>query len=51
MSHVFPRHTKVPPPVAISGEGVYLFDREGKQYIDASGGTAVSCLGGKHVAS
>ncbi|MCH7882301.1 MAG: aspartate aminotransferase family protein [Proteobacteria bacterium] len=45
MSHVFPRHTKVPPPVAISGEGVYLFDREGKQYIDASGGAAVSCLG------
>lgn len=27
------------------GEGVYLFDAEGKRYLDASGGAAVSCLG------
>ena len=27
------------------GEGVYLYDREGKRYLDASGGAAVSCLG------
>ena len=27
------------------GEGAYLFDREGKRYLDASGGAAVSCLG------
>ncbi|MFV2031748.1 MAG: aspartate aminotransferase family protein [Gammaproteobacteria bacterium] len=45
MNHVFPRHSKERPPVAVSGEGVYLFDRDGKQYIDASGGAAVSCLG------
>ena len=27
------------------GEGCYLFDDTGKQYLDASGGAAVSCLG------
>ena len=45
MSHVFPRHTKANNPVAVSGEGVYLFDKQGKQYFDGSGGAAVSCLG------
>ena len=44
-SHVFPRHTKALPPVAVSGEGVYLYDKSGKQYLDGSGGAAVSCLG------
>ena len=44
-SHVFPRHSKVLPPVAVSGEGVYLYDADGKQYLDGSGGAAVSCLG------
>ena len=45
MSHVFPRHTKVSPPVATAGKGCYLFDASGKAYLDASGGAAVSCLG------
>jgi len=45
MSHVFPRHTKANAPVAVSGKGVYLTDINGKQYLDASGGAAVSCLG------
>ena len=45
MSHIFPRHTKQLPPVAIRGEGCYLYDETGKQYLDASGGAAVSCLG------
>jgi len=45
MSHVFPRHTKTNSPVAVSGSGVYLTDINGKQYLDASGGAAVSCLG------
>jgi adenosylmethionine-8-amino-7-oxononanoate aminotransferase len=27
------------------GAGVYLYDQAGKQYLDASGGAAVSCLG------
>ena len=45
MSHIFPRHTKANAPVAVSGSGVYLTDINGKQYLDASGGAAVSCLG------
>jgi adenosylmethionine-8-amino-7-oxononanoate aminotransferase len=45
MSHVFPRHTKIQPPVAVAGEGCYLIDATGKRYFDGSGGAAVSCLG------
>ncbi|MEL7211822.1 MAG: aspartate aminotransferase family protein [Pseudomonadota bacterium] len=45
MSHVFPRHTKAHMPVAVRGEGIYIFDSEGKSYLDGSGGAAVSCLG------
>ncbi|MEM6906365.1 MAG: aspartate aminotransferase family protein, partial [Pseudomonadota bacterium] len=44
-SHVFPRHTKSRPPVAVGGEGCFLIDAAGKRYLDASGGAAVSCLG------
>jgi adenosylmethionine-8-amino-7-oxononanoate aminotransferase len=44
-SHVFPRHTKSALPTIARGEGVYLYDRDGKQYFDGSGGAAVSCLG------
>ncbi len=35
----------VPPPVVARGEGVYLIDRNGRRYLDGSGGAAVSCLG------
>src|SRR5688572_17032298 len=35
-------------PVAVSGKGITLTDREGKEYLDASGGAAVSCLGHQH---
>ncbi len=45
MSHVFPRHTRQSPPVAIGGEGCFLIDANGKRYLDGSGGAAVSCLG------
>lgn len=45
MSHVFPRHTKSNLPKVVRGEGVYLYDQNGKQYFDGSGGAAVSCLG------
>ena len=45
MSHVFPRHCNAEFPVAVSGEGCYLIDRQGKRYFDGSGGAAVSCLG------
>ena len=33
------------PPHAVHGKGVYLYDRDGKAYLDGSGGAAVSCLG------
>lgn len=45
MSHVFPRHTKANLPIAVAGSGVYLIDANGKRYLDASGGAAVSSLG------
>jgi adenosylmethionine-8-amino-7-oxononanoate aminotransferase len=48
MNHVFARHTKAAPPVAVGGSGVYLVDKAGTRYIDASGGAAVSCLGHGH---
>ena len=32
-------------PIGMRGEGVYLYDSTGKQYLDGSGGAAVSCLG------
>ncbi|MAJ34954.1 MAG: aspartate aminotransferase family protein [Candidatus Puniceispirillum sp. TMED52] len=45
MSHVFGRNARTDLPVAVSGEGCYLIDRDGKRYLDGSGGAAVSCLG------
>jgi adenosylmethionine-8-amino-7-oxononanoate aminotransferase len=36
------------PPVAVRGEGIYLFDDDGRRYLDACGGAAVSCLGHGH---
>ena len=45
MSHVFPRLMKKLPPRAGRGEGCYLYDANGKAYLDGSGGAAVSCLG------
>ncbi len=45
MSNVFPRNCKISMPLAVQGDGVYIIDRTGKHYLDASGGAAVSCLG------
>lgn len=44
-SHVFHRHTKATYPVAVAGDGIHVIDADGRRYIDASGGAAVSCLG------
>jgi len=35
-------------PTAVRGEGPYLFDADGKRYLDGSGGPGVSCLGHSH---
>jgi adenosylmethionine-8-amino-7-oxononanoate aminotransferase len=48
MSHVFHRHLRQTYPVAARGDGVEIIDRDGRRYIDASGGAAVSCLGHSH---
>ncbi|WP_115937361.1 aspartate aminotransferase family protein [Aestuariispira insulae] len=48
MTHVFHRQLKAAMPVAAKGDGPYIVDTEGKKYIDASGGAAVSCLGHSH---
>ena len=50
MSHVFHRHTRAQLPTAVRGDGAYLIDADGKRYLDASGGAAVSCLGHSHPA-
>jgi adenosylmethionine-8-amino-7-oxononanoate aminotransferase len=43
--HVFHRSTLARPPVAVRGEGIFLIDADGRRYVDACGGAAVSCLG------
>ncbi|SDF54121.1 hypothetical protein SAMN05216241_101408 [Limimonas halophila] len=48
MSRVLHRSPAASYPVAASGEGPYLFDRDGTRYLDGSGGAAVSCLGHGH---
>lgn len=50
MSYVFHRHCHHTLPVIERGEGMYLFDKQGKQYLDACGGAAVSNLGHSHQA-
>jgi len=45
VTHVFHRNPRDAYPVAVRGEGAYLIDRDGRRYLDASGGAAVSCLG------
>lgn len=44
------RQNKKIMPTVTSGQGVYLIDESGKQYLDGSGGAAVSCLGHGHPA-
>ncbi|MEH6824579.1 MAG: aspartate aminotransferase family protein [Motiliproteus sp.] len=45
MTHVFHRHTQSSYPIAVGGDGPYLIDSNGRRYLDACGGAAVSCLG------
>jgi adenosylmethionine-8-amino-7-oxononanoate aminotransferase len=48
MTHVLHRHLRATPPVAVSGHGITVVDADGREYLDASGGAAVSCLGHGH---
>lgn len=43
--HIFGRTTRGTLPVAVAGEGCWITDADGRRYLDASGGAAVSCLG------
>ncbi|WP_420996763.1 aspartate aminotransferase family protein [Cupriavidus sp. 30B13] len=48
MTNVFHRNPRQALPVAVAGRGIELIDSNGKHYLDASGGAAVSCLGHGH---
>jgi adenosylmethionine-8-amino-7-oxononanoate aminotransferase len=48
MTRLLHRTPRITPPYAVSGQGIYIEDREGRRYIDGSGGAAVSCLGHGH---
>jgi adenosylmethionine-8-amino-7-oxononanoate aminotransferase len=48
MTHILHRAANAVMPLAVGGKGIELFDQNGKSYIDASGGAAVSCLGHGH---
>jgi adenosylmethionine-8-amino-7-oxononanoate aminotransferase len=43
--HVFYRRMAHDHPLIVRGEGVYLYDSEGKSYLDGSGGALVANLG------
>jgi adenosylmethionine-8-amino-7-oxononanoate aminotransferase len=47
-SHVFHRQLRGRYPIAIAASGCTITDANGKRYLDASGGAAVSCLGHAH---
>jgi adenosylmethionine-8-amino-7-oxononanoate aminotransferase len=48
MTHILHRQISHDYPVAVSGRGIVIQDASGNEYIDASGGAAVSCLGHSH---
>ena len=45
MTHLIHRSLRVKPATAVSGKGIWIQDAEGRAYIDASGGAAVTSLG------
>ena len=47
-THILHRQLRGQYPLAARAEGCYIEDAEGRRYLDASGGAAVSCLGHGH---
>ena len=45
MTHVFHRAPSGTLPTVSHGDGVYVYDTDGRKYLDGCGGAAVSCLG------
>jgi adenosylmethionine-8-amino-7-oxononanoate aminotransferase len=43
--HLFPRHLRRAFPRVVRGEGCWLFDDEGRRYLDACGGAFVASIG------
>jgi len=48
MSHILHRSLRGSLPLAAAGRGIRVIDTAGREYLDASGGAAVSCLGHGH---
>ena len=48
MTHILHRQTGHSYPIAAEARGVIIRDSAGKEYVDASSGAAVSCLGHSH---
>lgn len=48
MSHIIHRSFRHIPRIAHRSEGIFIEDKQGKKYMDASGGAAVSCVGHSH---
>jgi adenosylmethionine-8-amino-7-oxononanoate aminotransferase len=44
-SPVLRRSFRRPSPIAVRGEGVYVWDADGKRYLDFSGSAAVNFIG------
>jgi adenosylmethionine-8-amino-7-oxononanoate aminotransferase len=47
-SHILHRQLRGQYPIAAAAAGCWITDEQGKRYLDASGGAAVSCLGHGH---
>ena len=45
MSHVFPRVLNRSLPTAVSAEGVWITDADGRRYLDGAGGAIVVNVG------
>ncbi len=50
MTAILHRAIGTTPRRAVGGDGVFVIDDEGRRYLDACGGAAVSCLGHSHPA-
>jgi adenosylmethionine-8-amino-7-oxononanoate aminotransferase len=48
VSSVFYRDPGATYPVAVRAEGMFIYDDAGREYLDMSGGAAVSCMGHGH---
>ena len=48
MTHILHRQLRGALPLAVGGRGIRIIDDAGREYLDASGGAAVSCLGHGH---